>query len=178
VFPAAADVYAVDVIDGIAYLASSWAGVEVVDVSDPAAPRRLGILPCPSRVDGLAVHGDLVLAADRDGGLVVGPSQCLTITGTPLPSSPTLRLMARPNPFNPATTLAFELGRAQPVELAVHDLRGRRVRRLLADTLPAGPHAVTWNGRDDRGRSLASGVYLLRLETPAEVATRRVCLLK
>ena len=83
-----------------------------------------------------------------------------------------------PNPFNPFTEIAFSLAIRQPVRLDVFDVTGRRVASLLSETLPAGPHEVTWNGRDDAGRRLASGTYFYRLTTTTEHQTRRMLLLK
>lgn len=85
---------------------------------------------------------------------------------------------AAPNPFNPATTIAFDLAAPSPVRLAVHDAAGRVVRRLLGETLPAGRHAVRWDGRDDRGRPLASGVYYCRLHAGGWRATGRLTLVR
>jgi len=75
------------------------------------------------------------------------------------------RLTVTPNPFNPQTTLAFELARPGRATLEVFDLGGRRVRTLVSGELPAGAHALRWNGADDSGRALASGGYLGRLRT-------------
>lgn len=84
-----------------------------------------------------------------------------------------------PNPFNPATVIGFEIDTATPVMLAVYDVQGRRVRILL-DGIPmsAGAHRETWDGRDDRGDTLGSGVYFARMETPGVVATRKLTMLK
>ncbi len=61
------------------------------------------------------------------------------------------------------------------VDLAVYGIDGRRVRVLVQGELPAGEHRLTWNGRDDAGRPVASGVYLIRLAAPGEpVQTQRV----
>jgi len=73
-----------------------------------------------------------------------------------------------PNPFNPSTALRFTLARDATVELAVYDLRGRLVRGFTPRSYPAGGHAVTWDGRDKRGRGLASGVYQVRLTGRAD----------
>jgi len=95
------------------------------------------------------------------------------------PNLPTaLALDAAPNPFNPATVVRFALPSEGPVELAVYDVRGARVKSLARGTMPAGYHEVRWNGRDDRGRGIASGVYYLRLSGGGEVQTHRVALLK
>jgi len=84
-----------------------------------------------------------------------------------------------PNPFNPQTTVAFSLPRAQRVELVVFDLRGRRVRELWSGDLAAGRHERSWDGADDRGRSLPSGVYCVRLGVASgEMRTQRVMLVR
>ncbi|RKZ14022.1 hypothetical protein DRQ50_09630, partial [bacterium] len=83
-----------------------------------------------------------------------------------------------PNPFNPETTVYFELDRMDRVRIEVYDVMGRRVRRLLDEERPSGAGQVVWRGRDDQGRGVASGTYLLRMETARGVESRRVLLLK
>ena len=83
-----------------------------------------------------------------------------------------------PNPFNPATTIRFELPSNQPVQLSVYSVDGRHVATLLQERMPAGVHAVTWSGRDDRGRSVASGTYFYRLQTRDWQQTRRMTLVR
>ena len=69
-----------------------------------------------------------------------------------------------PNPFNPSTTIRYELPGPAQVVLDIYDLRGRKVRTLVRGRQLAGVHSVLWNGRDESGGSLASGVYFYRLE--------------
>jgi hypothetical protein len=83
-----------------------------------------------------------------------------------------------PNPFNPATTIRFAIAAAGPVRLQVLSADGRVVRTLLDEPRDAGPHAVVWDGRDDGGRSVASGTYLGRLEAGAVVRSARMTLVK
>jgi hypothetical protein len=89
-----------------------------------------------------------------------------------------------PNPFNPETTIQFDLPEAGPVEMNVYDMNGRRVRQLLAATLPASSQRIVWNGRDDKGQPVNSGVYFLVLRAQrggasgALVATMKVVLMK
>jgi flagellar hook assembly protein FlgD len=64
------------------------------------------------------------------------------------------------------------------VQLLVYDAAGRRVRRLVSGASSAGLHDVPWDGRDDAGRAVASGAYLIRLVAPGGVATQRVTLLR
>lgn len=70
----------------------------------------------------------------------------------------------QPNPFNPSTTIHFTLARAGAARITIHNLQGERVRRLELPGLPAGEHAITWNGHDQHGRAVASGVYLVVLD--------------
>jgi hypothetical protein len=84
-----------------------------------------------------------------------------------------------PNPFNPVTQVAFTVpdggGR---VVLTVHNVSGQVVRTLLDETLPAGPAKAVWDGRDDSGERLASGVYFARLSAGGDSAFRKMTLLK
>jgi hypothetical protein len=89
-----------------------------------------------------------------------------------------------PNPFNPSTTIAFDLPRAAQVRLSLFDALGREVRLLLEGAYPAGRQTVRWDGRDQSGREVASGIYLLRMAVRGPdgarefTATRKVLLMK
>ena len=100
-----------------------------------------------------------------------------TGTGDDAPAVLTVR-PAYPNPFNPSTTISFELPATAPVRLSVVDLQGRRVATLASGELPAGRHDLRWTGRDDRGRHAPAGVYMFRLETGGEVRTGKLVMLK
>ena len=83
-----------------------------------------------------------------------------------------------PNPFNPSTTVSYQLSGISDVELAIYNLSGRRVRTLLRGRQKAGAHTVAWDGRDARGRAVASGVYLYRLQAGGQVQVRRMVLVR
>lgn len=83
-----------------------------------------------------------------------------------------------PNPFSGGTVLAFSVGRPAQVTLDIHDLAGRRVRRLVGQAMPAGRHDLRWDGRDDRGAPLASGLYHARLSIDDWTDTRRLLLVR
>lgn len=119
----------------------------------PQSPQRLGVQ---------LIYGDYATG--------VGPD----VPGAGAPA-----LAGYPNPFNPRTTLRFALDQGQDVSLDIHDLAGRLVRRLVAERLPAGEHAVTWDGLDDAGRGVASGQYVARLRAgEAAPVTRKLTLLR
>ncbi len=84
-----------------------------------------------------------------------------------------------PNPFNPVTTIRFDVpAGASRVTIAVFDVTGRRVRTLFDRVPSAGQRSVTWDGRDDRGQSVASGVYFYRMSAGVFAQTRKMVLLK
>lgn len=84
-----------------------------------------------------------------------------------------------PNPFNPSTVIAFSLPQQSQVQLAIVDVAGRLVRTLsVGETFTAGSHEVRWDGLDDEGRTVSSGVYFYRLETEAGAVTRQMVMLK
>ena len=85
---------------------------------------------------------------------------------------------ARPNPFNPRTRIDFELPRRARVRLDVFDVSGRLVTTLLDGTRAAGPGSVVWEGKDGKGNSVGSGVYLYRLEYEQARISRKMVLLK
>lgn len=83
-----------------------------------------------------------------------------------------------PNPFNPATTIRFSVPHGGQVQLAVYDVSGRLVRMLVNGTTNAGIHEVIWDGLDNSGREVASGVYMYRIHTGEDVAVRRMLLVR
>jgi hypothetical protein len=84
----------------------------------------------------------------------------------------------RPNPFNPSTTVHFELARAGRVRVRVHDLSGRLIRTLADEERPAGVQLVAWDGLDAAGQPAASGVYLVRLSADGMERSLKATLVK
>ena len=83
-----------------------------------------------------------------------------------------------PNPFNAQTTLRYRLNADGPVQLDVYSLSGQKVRTLVDQTQSAGVYSVAWNGQDDDGRSVASGVYLACLKSAEAMLVQKILLLK
>jgi len=83
-----------------------------------------------------------------------------------------------PNPFNSGTRLSFWLPRRMHISLAVYDALGRKVRQLVDGELESGFHRLVWEGQDDQGRVLASGLYLVVLRAGSEARTQKVIMLR
>jgi subtilisin family serine protease len=83
-----------------------------------------------------------------------------------------------PNPFNPVTRIEFSLDEGARVYLRVYDVLGKVVKTLVQETMPAGRHTAIWNGEDESGQTVASGVYVCRFEASGKMAMCKIVLLK
>jgi hypothetical protein len=122
-----------------------------------------------------------MVTIESDGGtaqVLVTYDVVTGIAASGVPANLTVAALA-PNPFNPRVTIQYSLPRTAPVDAAVYDLSGHRIRRLLAgDVLAAGPHSLVWDGEDGTGRPAASGVYMIRISSGKEVRTVRGTLVR
>lgn len=99
--------------------------------------------------------------------------------GVKEPLIPTeLTLNNYPNPFNPATTIEYSIPKAGQVQIDIYDVNGRRVRRLVNQRKAAGQYSVEWDGHNDAGRKVASGMYIYRLKSGDLQVTRRMTMVK
>ena len=97
------------------------------------------------------------------------------ITATRMSQLGCMYLWAKaPKPFHDEAHVAFTLPRGGPASLTVLDVQGRRVRSLSAGALPAGRQSARWDGRDEAGRRVASGLYFVRLEVGGVKLVRRL----
>ncbi|MFA6911011.1 MAG: FlgD immunoglobulin-like domain containing protein [Candidatus Cloacimonadaceae bacterium] len=83
-----------------------------------------------------------------------------------------------PNPFNPDTNIIYGLGKSGNVSLDIYNVRGQRVRNLLNTEQKEGWYKLIWDGSDDRGNTLPSGMYYLRLTVEGNHYLRRITLMK
>lgn len=83
-----------------------------------------------------------------------------------------------PNPFNPSTTIRYSLPEGRDVYVAIYDVAGRKITELVNNYQTAGSYEVTWNGKDDAGNSVASGVYFSTLKAGSVVQTRKMMLMR
>ncbi len=83
-----------------------------------------------------------------------------------------------PNPFNPSTTIVYQLPQAQAVNLTIYDLNGRAVHQLVNEEQAAGSYSVRWDGNDEYGRPVASGVYFYRMQAGEFRQSRKLLLMK
>jgi len=122
---------------------------------------------------GKTYHYELLI---RTSGGDEFRSQTATVTMRPLDLA---LYQNQPNPFNPETTIRYDLPAGSTrVRLLIADLAGRRVRTLVDEVQAGGSRSVVWNGRDDSGNGVSSGVYFYVLDAGKERLTRKLVLLK
>ena len=84
-----------------------------------------------------------------------------------------------PNPFNPTTTISFSIIESyENIELVIYNLEGQKVKQLISEQLSAGQHSVVWNGKDDNGKSVSSGIYFYKLQAGDYQKVKKMVLLK
>ena len=96
-------------------------------------------------------------------------------------TTPSLRLALgqnHPNPFNPVTRIDYTVDLEGPVHLAIYDISGKLVRTLINRRMRSGSHEAEWDGRDNGGRAVASGIYFYRLTAGKNSLARKAVLLK
>jgi hypothetical protein len=141
------------------------------------------------RYDG-AAWTEITTSVDAAGNAVIGRSQSLAEFAIGIPTAGLLAAddpVARvdfairgcyPNPTNGSTKISYGLPRSGHVRLTVHDVQGRQVASVFEGTAQAGERSVTWNGRGADGRRLATGIYLIRVESADGVRTGKLVLVK
>jgi len=126
-------------------------------------------------------HYYKIVAVDIHGNeseaVLVAPEE---VTGGETPATPPASYISQnfPNPFNPATRIEFGLKERTAVSLRIYDVAGRLVRVLVDESRDAGRYVEEWNGRDDGGRAVASGIYFYSIEAGSFERTRKMVLLR
>jgi len=136
--------------------------------------------PDLSDADFALISGDLLVVPTATTTSLVGYEASLGTRELNV-RSPVLEMeLAQnyPNPFNPSTTIAFALDSEKAASLRVYDVRGALIRTLADKRLGAGIHRLEWDGRDDNGQEVASGVYFVRLTAGSFSDRKKMMLLR
>ena len=92
--------------------------------------------------------------------------------------APVTRISIYPNPFNPSTTIAFSTITTREVELSLYNLKGQKVRNLFQGKLNSGEHKLIWDGKDNNGRTVSSGIYFAKIQAGSSTQIRKMLLMK
>jgi sugar lactone lactonase YvrE len=167
--------HCVRMVDGAGVIFTVAGTGGVPGYSGDGANATLAQLNMPTGI-GLDALGNVFIADTFNHRIRVVVNQ-----PTPVGATPTggVSLYANhPNPFSPSTTIEYSAEKATPVSLRVYNVEGKLVRTLVDGERRAGTRAVSWDGRDDSGRAVSSGVYFYRIDSGRVSQTRRMVLLK
>lgn|GEM_PF-2354336 len=174
----------VTVYGNVAYLTTYTRGVHIVDISDPAAPFVCGEFHTPGSAIQVTVVNCIAYTAQQEYGVAITPAQQQDAVWDRDPAvsepgrAPIVMLQPSPNPTRGWTTIRFATSLAHPIDLQVLDAAGRSVRHLLKDADGDGLQTASWDGRDDGGHPVASGIYFIRLRKDGGTTTNRLVLLR
>ncbi len=187
--PATATMHNIIVRGSRAYLSWYFEGISIVDISQPSRPREIAsFIPNPAETSpglfwGIYEHKDLILATDIIGGLFILKQEASGLLGktgvleTAKPSE--FALMSNyPNPFNPATEIRFQVPEASHVVVRIINTLGQEIRILADGQYETGYHNVRWDGKDNNGNVVSSGIYLYQLQAGSFSQIRKMTLLR
>jgi hypothetical protein len=184
------------VVEGNVVYVVAYRMTYTYDATDPQAPVLIATMPHETVYNFVHMHAseDCLITTEYNGEIAAWPHQCGEWSAVSEPDADGLtegdrpraidgprenagpRFDSVPGPFAPGSEIAFTLPTEGRAELSVFDCQGRCVRRLLDAIRPAGPGAVAWDGRDDEGRALPAGVWLVRLNSGDRSVTARALL--
>lgn len=142
------------------YAAKGKPELQIYEVYDPALS---SFVPANLQLGNLGVYAYISMKEDSQGST------------SPIPI---ILEQNYPNPFNPTTQISFYLGSDLPVKLDIFNVKGQKVNSLCTANLKAGKHSYLWNGDDQAGRTVSSGIYFYRLSTPEGVISNKMILMK
>jgi subtilisin family serine protease len=168
-----------DAIDGMQSVTTIDDGLEAGVINDGPIGLHFSMLDGKNYLVGNVYGlGAPVPMPDVTGKKTVTPEQ-ETLAPIETPTSKVTRLSSvSPNPFNPQTTVHFSLASATRVRIAIYDVTGSLVRRLVDESMPAGDHQARWDGRNDAGNGATSGIYFVRMIAGSYTEVRKIVMLK
>lgn len=163
-----------------AYIARWDAGLKIIDINDPENPVNAGYYDTSGEARGVYVDSNYVYIADGYDGLYIIQNDLLLSTSEEERVIPSMFYLSQnfPNPFNPATTLKYDLPEASHVTLTIYDITGRTVKILVNSHQEAGYKSIRWDGTNDRGEPVSAGMYLYRIRAGQYVETKKMVMLK
>jgi hypothetical protein len=175
------DVNDVEIVDNYAFLTGNIIGLRIVDISDPSSPYEVGYYSTPNQPYNVTVHDDYAFLPQNSYFSICDCSAAMPVEKDEPTFTPTTYalLPPYPNPFNPTTTLSFQLPVAGIVKLDIFDINGRKVVAQLAalqqpnSWYTPGTHHILFDGA-----GLPSGIYLVRLTVGDLTRTQKLVLMK
>jgi hypothetical protein len=165
--------------DNLLYISDvNWNEISVYDITVPLSPVFISRYAWNLSTVDMCVSGGRMFTANEEGGLNI--HNLIAVANDDETQIPvfSFALSNYPNPFNPETTISYTLPAKGQVCLEIFNSKGQLVKRLLNESQPKGKHSLTWNGKDNNGNNVASGLYLCRITSTGKHESRKMLLLK
>jgi len=158
---------------------NNWNELYFYNINNPAAPEFVCRYTWNLTIDNMVIEDGYLYTCNEYYGLnILDLNQVMEAEDSIQLPSITFNLKNYPNPFNPETTISFELSKPGNVVLNIYNLKGELVKKLINNQLSNGKHSIVWDGKDNNGHICSSGVYYYKLESNGEVEIKRMLLLK
>lgn len=174
-------VFEATVSENFAFLAEKRAGVTILDVSDPWTPVKVGYYNDPNSVPYVGVYENYIVAANWSAGFYIAHFDESSVGNVDdKMTNPMFYNFhpAFPNPFNPITTIRYDLPEQSHVEISIYDIMGREVKKIVNELQDVGFKSAVWDATNDLGEQVSAGMYLYRIRARNFVQVKKIVLLK
>lgn len=164
-----------------AYIGANWAGLRIVDISNPLLPKEAGYYHTNSYARSVYLSGGYIFVADEFDGLYILRSTLPTnVDNKNEDQIPSKFFLSQnfPNPFNPETNFNYHLPNPVNVSLKIYNILGQEIRTLVNQFQQAGTYAVRWDGKDNYGKAVSSGVYLYSINAGLINVTKKMMVVR
>lgn len=156
----------------------NWNQISLFDISNPQSPVWSGVFAWNMQTSSLHFQDGVLFTANYDIGIHVITHDFVPASDPVAYPKPELSLVIYPNPFNPETTISYSLPESSQVDISIFNSRGQFVTRLSRGRHEAGKHVLIWDGKDNTGTRVASGLYFCRIIGANTQVTKKLVLLK
>jgi hypothetical protein len=172
----------ISIKDSLAYVTCGQSGIKVISIADPYHPYMFTEYDTPGFSYDAFLKDDHIYVADKYS-LMVLESHFVANEVKEVEDEENIPVAYSlsqnyPNPFNPETNIVFNIPKSAQVKLEIFNILGQKVRTLVDQYLKAGQNVVDWDGRDDLGKEVSSGMYFYRITTPEFSQTKKMVLLR
>ncbi len=158
---------------------TKWNELSFYHINNPAAPEFVCRYCWNLSTDDMVMQNGYLYTCNGCYGLyILDMNQVMEAEDSGQLPSITFNLKNYPNPFNPETTISFEISKPGNIVLNVYNLKGELVKRLINNQMSNGKHSIVWDGKDNKGKICSSGVYFYKIESNGRVETKKMLLMK
>ncbi len=154
-----------------------WSELLVYDLTNPAFPALVNSFKWNRVSAELASNEDYLITANYYQGFTILDLENLTPVSENIITKEKISLTNYPNPFNPTTTINFSIQNDSKINLSIYNIKGQKIKVLAQNEFSKGSHSVIWNGNDEYGKIVSSGIYYYKLNVNGKTEAVRRCLL-